>query len=257
MMQVFDNDSYQAFVGNTFYTETHEWGNEWRFSITRQKLEEFKEVFRDTIYYHHSSFNLYDDIVKLGFIASGQALKKRNSGNPAYHNTRMGNLGEVLGSHFVKTYLGYQSTFTFPKRLNTNVEQAMKGVDVLGFMTKDLPAKLLIGEVKTGANFYKAAIEDAYEESSKRKKSELPKMLHFAKEYFVLQDDKAEIANIERHMVKEIRKSHLLLSITDSNPKHPFEDIPHYQEKYGDIEEILAVHIQIDGLTDLMPELFL
>jgi hypothetical protein len=57
-------------------------------------------------------------------------------------------------------------------------------------------------------------------------------------------------------MKKNMPRNHLLLSITDSNPKNPFDSIPEYRKKYGEIEEILAVHIEIKGLIDLLPVLF-
>jgi hypothetical protein len=256
IMQIFDDDIFRDFIGDAWLIEPREWGHEWRFSVSKQNLEIFSDILRDTIYHHHSSFTLYDDIAELGFTSSAQSLRNRHSGNPGYHNTRMGNLGEVVGTHFVKSYLGYQSTLTFPKRLNTNVEQSMKGIDVLGFKDSNSPAGILIGEVKTGAGFAKSAIEDAYDELFKRKKNELPTMLHFAKEYFTFQNDKEETANIERHMKKNMPRNHLLLSITDSNPKNPFDSIPEYRKKYGEIEEILAVHIEIKGLIDLLPVLF-
>jgi len=255
-MQIFNDETFHDFIGEAWLNEPREWGCEWRFSISDQTLERFCDIFRDTIYHHHSSFLLYDDIAELDFALSAQSLRNRHSGNPRYHNTRMGNLGEVLGTHFVKSYLDYQSTLTFPKRLNTNVEQSMKGIDVLGFKDRNSPAGILIGEVKTGAGFAKSAIEDAYDELFKRKKNELPTMLHFAREYFTFQNNKEETANIERHMKKNMPRNHLLLSITDSNPKHPFDNILEYQKKYGEIEEILAVHIEIKGLINLLPALF-
>lgn len=255
IMQIFSNDTFRDFIGEAQLVEPHEWGYEWRFSVSKHNAESFSNILRDTIYHHHSSFVLYDDIAELGFTLSGQSLRNRHSGNPGYHNTRMGNLGEVLGAHFVKSYLNYQSTLTFPKRLNTNVEQSMKGVDVLGFKDNNSPAELLIGEVKTSSGFAKDAIEDAYSELIKRKKSELPAMLHFAKEYFTFQSDKEGTANIERHMKENLPRRYLLLSITESKPQHPFDSIPEYRKTYGDIE-VLAVHIDFKGLTDLLPAIF-
>ena len=255
IMQIFNDDTFHDFVGEPWFNEKHEWGQEWRFSVSKQHLERFRDIFRNTLYYHHSSFVLYDDIAELGFTLSAQSLRNRHSGNPKYRNTRMGNLGEVLGAHFVKSYLNYKSTLTFPKRLNTNIEQSMKGVDILGFKDNNSSAEVLVGEVKTGADFAKDAIEDAYDELFKRKKNELSIMLHFAKEYFILQNDKEETANIERHMKKDLPRNYLLLSITESKPQRPFDSIPEYRKKYGEIG-ILAVHIEIKGLVDLLPELF-
>jgi hypothetical protein len=254
-MQIFDNETFHDFIGEAWLVEPHEWGHEWRFSVSKQTAETFCNILRDTIYHHHSSFDLYDDIAELGFALSAKSLRNRHSGNPDFHNTRMGNLGEILGAHFVKAYLNYQSALAFPKRLNTNVEQSMKGVDILGFKDSNLPAQLLIGEVKTGAKLAKDAIENAYDELSKRKKSELPKMLHFAKEYFTFQNDKEGTTNTERHMKADLPRNYLLLSVTESKPRHPFENIPEYQKKYGDLE-LLAVHVEIEGLIDLLSSIF-
>ena len=254
-MQIFNNDTFHDFIGDAWFIEPREWGHEWRFSVSKQNLERFKDIFRDTLYHHHSSFILYDDIAELGFTSSAQSLRNRHSGNPNYRNTRMGNLGEILGAEFVKSYLNYQSTLTFPKRLNTNVEQSMKGADILGFKDNNSPAEILVGEVKTGADFAKDAIDDAYNELIKRKKNDLPIMLHFAKEYFTFQNDKEGTANIERHMKENLPRNYLLLSITESKPQHPFDSIPEYRKKYGEIE-ILAVHIEIKGLIDFLPKLF-
>ena len=254
-MQIFDNNTFHDFVGDAWLVESREWGDEWRFSVSKQTVEKFGKIIRDTIYHHHSSFVLYDDIAELGFTLSAQSLRNRHSGNPKHRNTRMGNLGEVFGAHFATSYLDYQSTVVFPKRLNTNVEQSMKGVDILGFKDKNTPAEILIGEVKTGARFSKDATEDAYHELTKRQKSELSKMLFFAKEYFTSQNDKDKTANIERHMKMDLPRNYLLLSITESKPQHPFDSIPEYRNKYGELQ-VLTVHIEIEGLVDLLPEVF-
>jgi hypothetical protein len=253
-MQIFDDSTFRDFLGEPL-TNKYVWGTEWRFSVSKQNLARYRDILRDTLYHHHSSFSLHDEIAELGFALSAQALKKLNSGNPTYHNTQMGNLGEVLGAHLARTYLGYQAKPIYPKRYNTNVEQAMKGVDVLGFKDSNTPAEILFGEVKTGIDFDKHVIEDAYDALVKHKKNErLPIILHFARAYF--QNDKASLANVERHMKNETPRRYLLLSVTESKPSEPFSNIPEYREKYGAIDELLAIHVEIKGLREFIELLY-
>jgi hypothetical protein len=261
-MQTFSDETFRVFLGDAWLTQKYDWGIEWRFSVSAQKLKDFSSIFRETLYHHHSSFSLHDEIAELGFVLSAQALKNLYSGNPTDHNTKMGNLGEVLGTHLSSTYLGYQAKPIYPKRFSTNVEQSMKGIDVLSFKDSNSPAEILIGEVKTGQRFYKTnsgdkknPIEDAYETLWKHQENEdLPKMLHFARAYF--QNDKASLANVERHMKKGTPRKFLLLSVTKSKPREPFSNIPEYRKKYGAIEELLAIHIEIKGLREFIEPLY-
>jgi hypothetical protein len=257
-MQIFDNDSFHSFLGDPWLTQQHDWGSEWRFSISKQNLEKFSGVFCDTLYHHHSSFNLHDDLAELGFTLSAQALKARNSGNPTDLRTQMGNLGEVMGAEFAKTYLGYQAKAIYPKRFNTNVEQSMKGTDVLSFRDRNSSAEILFGEVKTGTRFSNPTIENPIEDAYKTlcrhsKNVRLPVILHFARSYF--QNEKESLVNIERHMKKDVPRKYLLLSVTEAKPRDPFSNIPQYREKYGELD-LLAVHIEIKGLREFLPTLF-
>lgn len=259
---MFDNDSFRAFLGEPFTNQDHDWGSEWRFSVSQQKLEMYSSVFRDTLYQHHSSFDLHDDLIELGFVLAARALKIRNSGNPIDLRTQMGNLGEVLGAEFARTYLGYQAKAIYPKRFNTNIEQSMKGIDVLSFRDSNSSAEILFGEVKTGTRFVKTSsnpdkdspIEDAYKTLCKHSKNDqMPVILHFARAYF--QNDKASLVNIERHMKKDTPRKYLLLSVTEAKPRDPFSDVSAYREKYGALD-LLAVHIEIKGLRQFLPSLF-
>ena len=69
-MQIFDNDSFRVFLGEPWLNQLHDWGSEWRFSVSNQNLEKFSNVFCDTLYHHHSYFDLHDDVAELGFALS-------------------------------------------------------------------------------------------------------------------------------------------------------------------------------------------
>jgi len=260
-MSLFFDSDFRTFLGEPKESET-DWGQEWRFSVTKENLKTHAAMLHETLYHHHSFFDMYAEIADLGYARSAKALKKLYSGNPTDRKTQMGNLGEVIGTHISKAYLGFQGASIYPKRFNTNVEQSMKGIDVLSFRDQNSPAEIFIGEVKTSKRFYKTGtedkkspIEDAYETLCRHyNNNELPKMLHFARAYF--QGDKLNLENIERHMKKNTPKKYVLLSITEQKPGTPFENIPEYINQYGKVEGLIAIHVEMKGLAEFIESIY-
>jgi hypothetical protein len=251
-MQFFDNESFKNFLGLPIYEENRAWGIEKRFRVASNTIADFIPILRDTLYLHHSSFNLVDEISALGFPLSAEAMRLRNSGLPSDLKTRMANLGEVIGAELAKYHLGYQTTITFPKRLNPNPDQSMKGVDVLGVREETTPAEILLGEVKSYTSLDKRAISEAYTNLKRLSKSiKIPVIFHFAKEYFSLQGNNHQIRNIDRHMAENIPKNCLLLSITQGKSKAPFSDIPNEDVR------LIAIHIQLENIRSFLPKLFI
>ena len=252
-MQFFDDESFKDFLGLPMYEENHAWGIEKRFRVTKDKIGDFAPIVRDTLYRHHSSFNVVDEINALGFPLSAEAMRIRNSGLPNDLRTRMGNIGEVIGAEFARTYLNYQTTVIFPKRLNPNPEQSMKGVDILGLREQNLSAEILLGEVKSYTTLDKRAIIEAY--SNLKKLSENKKLsifFHFAKEYSSLQKNTDQIKNVDRHMGEDTPRNCFLLSITQAKSKNPFSDIPQESDF-----QLLAVYVQLEDVRSFLNQLFL
>jgi hypothetical protein len=251
-MQLFDESTFKDFLGKPIYEANHIWGDEKRFIVPKQNIKLFFPLIRDTLYHHHSSFDIANDISALGFPFAAEALRIRNSGLPVDLKTRMGNLGEVIGTEFAKTYLNYQTTLIFPKRLNPNPDQSMKGVDILGLREEDLPAEILLGEVKSYTSLDKGAISDAYANlKALYENKKLPILLHFAKEYLSLQGNKEQKKNIDRHLADSTPKKCLLLSVTQSKPINPFSNIPESNNF-----PLTAVHIQLETIRFFLPYLF-
>jgi hypothetical protein len=251
-MQFFDNESFKKFLGLSIYEQNHAWGIEKHFRVESKNIADFIPILRDTLYLHHSSFNYVDEIIALGFPLSGEATRTRNSGLPSDLKTRMAHLGEVIGAEFAKVYLGYQTTITFPKRLNPNPEQSMKGVDVLGLREETTPAEILLGEVKSYTTLDKRVINEAHVNLKRLSKSvKIPILFHFAKEYFSLLGNNNQIKNIDRHMAENIPKNCLLLSITQGKSKAPFSGIP------NEDVWLMAVHIQLENIRSFLPQLFI
>ncbi len=260
-MPTFSDSDFRKFLGEPIEAH-HHWGREWRFSISQKSLDEFSNILRDTLYAHHTFFNLHEEIAELGFALSAEAMKNRYSGNPTDHKTQMGNIGEIFGAHIAKEYLNFRGEPIYPKRYNTNLEQSQKGIDILGFKDAFSPAELLIGEVKTGKTFSKQSgkeklkpVEDAYKTLCRHQKNEdLFKLLHFGRAYF--RDSIENLKNIERHESALVPRHFLLLSITEDRPRQPFAEFPEFGQRYEILKNLVAVHIEIKGLGKYLKTLY-
>lgn len=246
-MRVFDPQSFREFLSQPTYLEHHNWGLEERYVISETSLRKFEKLLADTLYYHHSSFDVTDDIAALGFPLTAQAMRQRNSGVPANERTQMGHLGEVMGTEFARAFLGFETTRTFPKQLNPNLDQAMKGVDILGLRGATRRAELLIGEAKTGKQLHKLAVKEGYDHLIDLQRKEATRMLHSMKEALGLKGDKEGVANVDRHTADGVPRHYLLLVVTQSAPREPF-DVVAERFKLAQLPRLLAVHIQIYNL---------
>jgi hypothetical protein len=246
-MIIFDPQTFRRFLGQPIHYEDHEWGSEQRYLVSETSLTKFKKLLIDTLYYHHSSFDLADEITDIGYPLAAQAMRQRNSGNPTDPKTQMCNLGEVIGAEFAKTFLGFKTTQTFLKRLNPNVDQSMKGVDILGLRDSSCPAELLIGEAKSSEQFNKDSIEQAYDHLVDLHTKEAARMLRSMKESLLLKEDRGGIANVDRHMADGVPRYSFLLSITQSTPEAPFKIITE-RFKQVQVPKLVAVHIQIQNI---------
>lgn len=256
-MKTFDSQSFRQFLGQPVERK-YDWGTEQRFKVSKETLDAYEEMLKDTIYSHHSSFDFSDEIAGIGFPLAAQALRRRNSGNPAnkYDKTQMGNLGEVIGAEFSCAYLGFQAVQTYPKRLNTNVDQAMKGVDIIGLRGRDQPAQLLIGEAKCAKQHKKELIEDAYKHLVRLKNEEASRILRFMKEYHRLSVNRELVENTDRHMAKSVPRDYLIISVTLTAPRPPFSAIAEQVKQSPLHQPLLAVHIQFETKKSWLTNLF-
>lgn len=241
-MKIFDALNFRQFLGQPVETR-HDWGTEQRFKVSHETLDAYEEMLTETIYRHHGSFDFSDEIAGIGFPLAAQAMRHRNSGNPDNDKTQMGNLGEVIGAEFSRAYLGFHAVHTYPKRLNTNVDQAMKGVDIIGLRGRGQSAQLLIGEAKCAQKHDKGLVEDAYKHLVKLESEESSQMLRFMKEYHRLSGNRELVENTDRHMAKSLPRDYLIVSVTLTAPRSPFSAIAEQIKKLP-LKPLLAVHIQ-------------
>jgi hypothetical protein len=244
-MQTFDRETFRLFLGKPAVQRQHGWGIEERYVVSESSLAEYKDVLRDTLYHHHSSFDTFDEIRDLGYPLAADAMRQRDSGNPENERTQMGNLGEVMGAEFARAFLEFETTWTFPKRLNPNIDQSMKGADIIGLRNANQLPELLIGEAKSRQQFSRGSIAEAYDHLAALYRQDARKILRFAKEY--IKGDKSGVANIDRHMAHNVPRHCLIFSLTQTAPRNPFDILA---EKYSSYElpNLIAVHVQVRNL---------
>lgn len=254
-MQVFDVYTFHDFIGSPSHTATYDWGKEKRYVVSEASLTKYEDTLRGTLYRHHSSFDLRDEVQDMGYPITAVTMHKRNSGLPREHKTRMAHLGEFMGAEYAKAFLDFETTRVFPKRLNPNVDQSMKGADIIGLRALEQPAELLLGEAKCHTSFDTRAIKKAYKHLVDLHEKEASRLLRFMKEVLRLGEDKSALRNVDRHMAKGVPRSFFILSITESRPQNPFTCLEE-SHCYSELPRLMAIHIQIESLRDWLPRLF-
>jgi Cap4 SAVED domain len=97
---------------------------------------------------------------------------------PTHPDTRKGNWAEV----FLAEYIGVSSSVRLPVyrlRYNPNVEQSMKGDDVLAFDLDSNPVRILVGEAKFRSTPSKQAVEDIVSALTRSHRAGIPVSLQF------------------------------------------------------------------------------
>jgi hypothetical protein len=181
---------------------------------------------------------------------------------PTSANTRKGNLAESLLSEYVDA-TGKASTLVYRLRHNPNIDQSMKGDDLLAFQFDNTKTSIVVGEAKFRARADKAvviAICDALQRSKQGgvpmslqfvadrlfemgEKSLGEKVLQCALDYvdkkvvidyagFLLADE-ASAEQVKKH-APAVTFRCALISVTMSNPENLVEDcFAKLEEEYG------------------------
>ncbi len=144
--------------------------------ITHHKSEESIRLIRDAI-----------------LAKSGLATKaKKKKFLPANYLTRKGNLTEIILTEYLVGTSGY-SLLAYRLRYNNNIDQSLKGDDVLLFdLTNKKKIRTILGEAKFRLTPSKTAIQDIINSMNKDK---LPLSLEFVIEKLSL-DGKNDLAQL-------------------------------------------------------------
>ncbi len=149
------------------------------------EIEEHRDqivtCLRDALVQHHASPEAIERdkrrreaMLRLGF----EAQQSRISHFPISPSTRKGNLGEV----FLAEYLKVSADIELPVyrlRYNPNIDQSMKGDDVLAFDFDSEPVRIIVGESKFRTTPSKAAVVKIVEGLVNSHKGGIPVSLQF------------------------------------------------------------------------------
>ena len=133
---------------------------------------------REMLIRHHVSPELSeqykDAMTQLGLGAELAQLRRF----PVNPSTRKGNLAEVVLAEYVATEAGVALP-VYRLRYNPNVDQSMKGDDVLAFDLDTDPVRVIVGEAKFRAASTAAAVKDIVDGLLRSHKAGIPASLQF------------------------------------------------------------------------------
>ena len=107
-----------------------------------------------------------------------QGFTLENSRFPSHTNTQKGNWTEIFLCEYVKSSC-QAGIPVYRLRYNPNIEQSMKGDDVLAFDINADPVRIIVGEAKFRASSSKAAVEEIVEALERSHRGGLPASLQF------------------------------------------------------------------------------
>jgi hypothetical protein len=113
-------------------------------------------------------------MARLGFAAQQERLRRF----PTSSKTRKGNLAEVVLAEYIVAASGADLP-VYRLRYNPNVDQSMKGDDVLAFDLDADPVRIIVGEAKFRAASTTAAVTDIVDSLLRSHKGGIPVSLQF------------------------------------------------------------------------------
>jgi hypothetical protein len=141
-------------------------------------LDQFARVMRTWIRDHHAHpEDLARDAARREALAR-QGFRLEKSRFPSDPNTQKGNWTEIFLCEYVKATC-QAGIPVYRLRCNPNIEQSMKGDDVLAFDLNADPVRIIVGEAKFRASSSRAAVEQIVEALERSHRGGLPASLQF------------------------------------------------------------------------------
>jgi hypothetical protein len=141
-------------------------------------LDQFVREMRNWIRDHHARpEDLARNAARREALAR-QGFRLENSRFPSHTNTQKGNWTEIFLCEYVKSSC-QAGIPVYRLRYNPNIEQSMKGDDVLAFDLNADPVRIIVGEAKFRASSSKAAVEEIVEALERSHRGGLPASLQF------------------------------------------------------------------------------
>lgn len=167
----------------TYSTDTHTNSNvpHRELRIDDSGMVTMTTQLRSVLIKHHASAEMLkrmkrqrEQLALLGYQTSVKKIKRF----PTADRTQKGNLAEVFLAEYI-TAVPHMSLPLYRLRYNPNIEQSMKGDDVLVFDFESEPVRIIVGEAKYRATPSKKAVTDIVEGLFKSHQAQIPVSLQF------------------------------------------------------------------------------
>lgn len=140
--------------------------------------EEFISVMRQWISTHHVSPENMERDRKRREALARQGFPDINSRFPTNPSTQKGNWGEIFLAEYLLSSCNTQPP-VYRLRYNPNIDQSMKGDDVLAFDLDSNPVRIIVGEAKFRATPSNRVVEEMVEALTKSHLGGIPTSLGF------------------------------------------------------------------------------
>ena len=219
--------------------------------------DETVEQLRDALIRHHASEEMRErdqrrreSLRHLGY----PVFKGETHRFPRADKTRKGNLAEVVLAEYVVA-AGAANLPVYRLRYNPNVEQSMKGDDVLAFDFHSERVRILVGEAKFRATPSKADVEEIVAALVRSHKAGLPASLQFVADRLFETDNTDLGRRVENsallmtHGKLDLQYVGLLLSNTDSKARVD-------RHTNGDLRNLVMISLGVDNPNALVRDCF-
>ncbi len=143
------------------------------------KVAEFTGTMKDWIVTHHVSPEAMERDRKRREALERQGLSDPSRSRfPSSPNTQKGNWAEILLAEYVTISAG-ATLPVYRLRYNPNVDQSMKGDDVIAFDLDSDPVRVLVGEAKFRSTPSKTVVEELVSTLVKSHNGNIPASLQF------------------------------------------------------------------------------
>lgn len=222
-------------------------------------ITQFVAAMKECLRTHHSRPEDLERDRKRREAFVRQGLTLPTSRFPTNLTTRKGNWTEVLLCEYVTASCGADLP-VYRLRYNPNVEQSMKGDDVLAFDLEADPVRIIVGEAKFRGTSSKKAVTDIVESLEKSFRGGLPASLQFVADRLIGEGNEGLGRRIEECADLFVRNmvciDHIgLLASNHLAPKHVRENASSNLRRIAVISMTLSdgeslVNSSFDGLEE-------
>ena len=158
-------------------------------SETNSDVDQFVAAMREYLRTHHSSPESLERDRQRRKAYARQGLVLPHTRFPTNPTTRKGNWAEIFLSEYVATSCN-ADLHVYRLRYNPNIDQSMKGDDVLAFDLDANPVRIIVGEAKFRGRSSKKAVIDIVESLERSFQGGLPASLQFVADRIIEQGNK-------------------------------------------------------------------